>query len=71
MPMVHKNRYLAALHLPAHMRPPVCLRYAIWATAASMSDKYRQYDDMLYERARRYIDQAEMKVGLNRAVSTF
>jgi len=62
MPMIHKWRYLAALNLPAHMRPPICLRYAIWATAASDSEKYIQYEDVLYKRARKYVDQAEMKV---------
>jgi phytoene/squalene synthetase len=63
MPMMHKQRYLTALNLPAHMRPPVCLRYAIWATAASVSDNYSQYEELLYERARKYVDAAEMKVG--------
>jgi phytoene/squalene synthetase len=59
---MHKQRYLAALKLPAHMRPPVCLRYAMWALAATFSDKYSQYEDLLYERARRYAEAAEMKV---------
>jgi hypothetical protein len=44
------------------MRPPVCLRYAIWATAASISEKYDQYEDVLYERARKYLQEGEMKV---------
>jgi shikimate kinase len=44
------------------MRPPVCLRYAMWALAATFSDKYSQYEDLLYERARRYAEAAEMKV---------
>lgn len=62
MPMMHKYRYLAALNLPPHMQPPICLRYAMWATAASMSEKYMQYEDLLYERARKYVEEAEMKV---------
>jgi hypothetical protein len=45
------------------MQPPICLRYAIWATAASVTEKYLQYEDVLYERARKYIELAEMKVG--------
>ena len=65
MPMLHKYRYLAALDRPAHMRPPICLRYALWATAASVSDKYFSYEDVFYERARRYIEAAEMKVGVS------
>lgn len=53
---------MSALNLPAHMQPPVCLRYALWATAASVSEKFHQYEDVLYERARKYIHDAEMKV---------
>jgi hypothetical protein len=33
----------------------------MWAIAASVSDKYIQYEDVLYERARKYAEQAEMK----------
>ena len=60
--MIHKQRYLAALERPEHLRPPLCLRYAIWAAAASVSDEYSKYEDILYERARRYVDADEMKV---------
>jgi hypothetical protein len=44
------------------MQPPICLRYAIWAQGASVSDDYKQYEEVLYERARKYVEQAEMKV---------
>jgi hypothetical protein len=47
------------------MQPPLCLRYAIWATGASISEKYAQYEDILYERARGYLDAGEMKVCSN------
>jgi phytoene/squalene synthetase len=63
LPKIHKYRYLASLNLPAHMQPPICLRYAMWAAAASVSEKYMQYEDVLYERARKYVEAAEMKVG--------
>jgi phytoene/squalene synthetase len=62
MPMLHKYRYLSSLSLPQHMQPPICLRYAIWAQGASVSDDYKQYEEVLYERARKYVEQAEMKV---------
>lgn len=62
--MIHKGRYLASLEQPEHMRPPLCLRYAIWAAAAPLSEKYSQCEGLLYERARRYVDADEMKVGL-------
>ena len=64
LPMIHKFRYYASLDRAPHMRPPICLRYAMWTMAASFSDKYRAYEDILYERARKYIEAAEMKVGL-------
>jgi hypothetical protein len=63
--MIHKRRYLASTDLPGHMQPPLCLRYAIWATGASISEKYAQYEDILYERARGYLDAGEMKVCSN------
>ena len=37
----------------------------MWAMAASISDKYLPYEDILYERARTYIHEAEMKVGFS------
>jgi hypothetical protein len=63
LPMIHKLRYYASLDRAPHMRPPICLRYAMWTMAASLSDKYKAYEDILYERSRKYIDAAEMKVG--------
>ena len=63
MPMIHKVRFFASLDRAPHMRPPVCLLYAMWTVAASMSDEYSCYEDLFYERTRRYIQEAEMKVG--------
>jgi hypothetical protein len=62
MPMMHKLRYYASLDRAPHMRPPICLRYAMWTVAASLSEKYSSFEDIFYERARRYIQDAEMKV---------
>jgi hypothetical protein len=42
----------------------------MWAMAASLSDKYKSYEDILYERARKYIDAAEMKVSFV-AIATY
>jgi len=63
--MIHKQRYLASLNLPPHMQPPISLRYMIWAMAATLVDEYAQYDDVFYRRARKYLEQAEMKVKNN------
>jgi hypothetical protein len=62
MPIMHKYRYYASLDRAPHMRPPICLRYAIWTMAASVSDKYMCFEDVLYERTRRYLQMDEMKV---------
>jgi hypothetical protein len=59
--MIHKPRYLAALSLPPNMRPPACLRYIIWAQAASVSEKYSALADEFYRRSRKYADIDEMK----------
>lgn len=52
--------------LAPHMRPPVCLRYAIWCLAAKLSDKYFNHHDIFYRRARKYAEIDEMK-GLGEA----
>lgn len=54
---------MASLDRAPHMRPPICLLYAMWTQAASMTDKYSCYQDILYHRARKYTEAAEMKVG--------
>lgn len=59
---MHTARFYAALKLGSNMRPPVCLRYAMWALAAAASPKYENFAEVFYERARKYIEAAEMKV---------
>lgn len=59
--MIHKYRYRAAMNLAPIMRPPVCLRYAMWAIAASVSDKYFNHQEIFYRRARKYAEADEMK----------
>jgi hypothetical protein len=61
IPMIHRPRYLAALNLMPSMCPPPCLRYIVWALAASVSDKYSSCADVFYRRARKYADLDEMK----------
>lgn len=61
LPMMHRPRYYAAMNLAPHMRPPVCLRYAMWCNAASVSDKFEALQEHFYHRARKYIQQDEMK----------
>jgi hypothetical protein len=61
MPMIHKFRYLAAMNLAPNQRPPVCLRYAMWTLAASVSDKYTNMKDHFYQRARKYVERDYLK----------
>lgn len=64
MPVIHKYRYYASLDRAPQARPPICLRYAMWAMACSLSDKYMCLEDLMYQRARHYIQAAEMKVSI-------
>lgn len=43
------------------MRPPICLRYAMWALAAVITDKYRALHPHFYHRARKYAELDQMK----------
>ncbi|KAB5580809.1 fungal-specific transcription factor domain-containing protein [Coniochaeta sp. 2T2.1] len=56
VPMIHKYRYLAAMNLAPNQRPPVCLRYAMWTQACSVTDKYADLKDLFYQRARKYVE---------------
>ncbi|KAI0858915.1 hypothetical protein F4860DRAFT_505019 [Xylaria cubensis] len=60
-PIVHPGRYLQAFYSPPHMKPPMCLQYAIWALTSNNDPKYNAYHDIFYRRARQYADTDEMK----------
>ena len=62
MPMIHQSRFLAALELGSDQQPPLCLQYAIWCLAASISHKYENYCNLFYGRARKCSDAAEWEV---------
>ncbi|KAK1019046.1 hypothetical protein LTR54_000859 [Friedmanniomyces endolithicus] len=61
LPMIHRPRYYAAMNLAPHVRPPVCLRYAMWCNAAAVTDRYEALQEHFYFRARKYLQQDEMK----------
>lgn len=61
MPMMHRPRFLASLNLAPNARPPVCLRYAMWAHAALSVDKYDGLHEHFYQRARKYAERDEMR----------
>ncbi|KAF3893762.1 Binuclear zinc transcription factor [Trichophyton interdigitale] len=60
-PMIHKPRYYAAMNLAPSMRPPICLRYIMWAHAAAATDKYADIHTHFYARARKYAELDQMK----------
>lgn len=61
LPIIHRPRFMAAMNLAPHMRPPVCLRYIMWTLAASITEKYDALQEHFYQRARKYAQSDEMK----------
>ncbi|KAL2269861.1 hypothetical protein VTJ83DRAFT_2045 [Remersonia thermophila] len=61
VPMIHKYRYLAAMNLAPAQRPPVCLRYAMWTLACTVSEKFCTLKDLFYARARKYLESDYIK----------
>ncbi len=60
--MQDASRYLASLHRPPHMQPPICLQYAVLAMAASQSPPHKDLALPFYHRARNYMEHDEMRV---------
>ncbi|EEU36625.1 uncharacterized protein NECHADRAFT_51679 [Fusarium vanettenii 77-13-4] len=60
-PMLHRTRYMASLHRPAHMRPPMSLQYAVLALAATTCQELTHLAIPFYQRSRRYAEADEMK----------
>ena len=58
--MIHPGRFHAAMTLAPKARPRLCLRYAMWATVASVVDKYADLQEHFYKRARKYVELDEM-----------
>ncbi|RYP07292.1 hypothetical protein DL764_002607 [Monosporascus ibericus] len=61
IPVIHPPRYLQAFYSAPHMRPPMALQYGVWALASNGHPKYKSYHEVFYRRARKYIDEDEMK----------
>ncbi|KAK1980854.1 hypothetical protein LZ30DRAFT_658598 [Colletotrichum cereale] len=61
IPIIHPGRYLQSFYSAPHRRPPMCLQYAVWSMASNGHEKYSQYHDIFYKRARQYADADEMK----------
>lgn len=61
LPMIHRPRFMASLNMPMSQRPPVCLRYILWAHACTILPQYKSSAEQFYQKARRYMEQDEMK----------
>ncbi|KAK8055860.1 transcription factor SEF1 [Apiospora rasikravindrae] len=61
IPILNQQRYLQEFYSPPHMKPPMCLQYAIWSIAAIENDKYGASREVFYQRARQYAEADEMK----------
>ncbi|KUI65341.1 Transcriptional activator protein acu-15 [Cytospora mali] len=61
IPIIHPGRYMQAFYSGPHLRPPMALSYAIWTTASNGHDKYSSYHDVFHRRARRYLQEDELK----------
>lgn len=68
-PILHKKRYFMSTRFPSKVRPEICLRYAMWASAAAVMPKYSDHKMIFYRRARDYVDQVEMRVGFTDILS--
>ena len=44
-----------------NQRPPVALRYIMWASAASVNEKFFDLKDHFYQRARKYVESDSLK----------
>jgi hypothetical protein len=74
--MIHKARYYASLQRAPAQRPPICLRYAMWALAATVDEKYLSYRTHFYRKARKAIDDLELlghgeRIGTVAAIATW
>ncbi|KAI5868090.1 fungal-specific transcription factor domain-containing protein [Durotheca rogersii] len=61
LPIIHPCRYQQAFHSAPHMKPPMCLQYAIWALTTSGYPRYEACHDIFYRRARQYAELDELK----------
>ncbi|KAJ9653433.1 hypothetical protein H2198_007381 [Neophaeococcomyces mojaviensis] len=61
VPMIHRPRFMASLNMSYNQRPPVCLRYIMWAHACAMIPQYKSSAEQFYQKSRKYLDQDEMK----------
>ena len=61
--MIHKSRFFRALTGNSSRVPPLALRYAMWAIAASETTEHQDIAENLYTLSRKHAEDLEMRVG--------
>jgi hypothetical protein len=61
IPIIHRLRYYMTMNHAPHLRPAICMRYAMWASAALVMDTFKAFAEPFYIRARKYLEQDEMR----------
>lgn len=62
VPMLHRQRFIASLVSPDHMKTPMCLQYIVMAFAAETTESYRHLGTVFYKRARTLLQEHEFVV---------
>jgi hypothetical protein len=56
VPIIHQYRFLTSMNHSQTSRPPISLRYAMWALAASITPQYASLHPHFHVRARKYAE---------------
>ena len=59
VPILHRRRYLLWARDQTKSRPRVCLQYAMWALASSLSAQFQHTRDILYRQCRELLEGLE------------
>ncbi|CZR66016.1 uncharacterized protein PAC_15916 [Phialocephala subalpina] len=69
-PMIHKSRFSQALNGSPNQTPPLALRYAMWAVAASETSEHQDIAEKLYTISRKHAESLEMEGPVKPFLST-
>lgn len=61
-PIIQKRRFLSCAQQANPKSPRLCLQFAMWALAALLSVQYQHIGDMLYQNARKRLENLELQV---------
>lgn len=61
LPVLHRYHFMASLNKSINQKPPVCLRYIMWAHACQVIPQYKSSAEQFYLKSRKYLEQDEMR----------